>query len=254
MHDTAALITTTRTAAPSGRAADLVAGAKAMTPWLIGVVPFGLVIGVSAARADIPTVAGWLTGPLMFGGSAQVAVIDLLDHGASTFVVLAAVVAINLRLVLYSATMAPHWEGTPVWWRALGAYLLVDPSVAVGVDGYERHPDRQRGHLHYLGGGIVLWVAWLAAIGVGATAGARLPAGLRLEFVIPLFLAGAVADRLDTRAARWAAGIAVLVAVIAVRAPLHVGPMVAITAGTVAGLRSESRAESRAQRTEESAP
>ena len=104
MHDTAALITTTRTAAPSGRAADLVAGAKAMTPWLIGVVPFGLVIGVSAARADIPTFAGWLTGPLMFGGSAQVAVIDLLDHGASTFVVLAAVVAINLRLVLYSAT------------------------------------------------------------------------------------------------------------------------------------------------------
>ena len=50
-----------------------------MLPWLTGIVPFGLVIGVRAAQADIPTLAGWLTGPLLFGGSAQLAVIDLLD-------------------------------------------------------------------------------------------------------------------------------------------------------------------------------
>ena len=241
MHDTATLVT----AATRSRSADLVAGAKAMTPWLIGVVPFGLVIGVSSARADIPTLAGWLTGPLLFGGSAQVAVIDLLDDGASTFVILAAVVAINLRLVLYSATMATHWEGTPRWWRALAAYLLVDPSVAVGVEGYERHADRRRAHLHYLGGGILLWVAWLSAIAVGATAGARLPAGLRLEFVIPLFLAGEVSGRLSTRAARWAAGTAVLAAVIALRAPLHLGPMIAIAAGIAAGLLAESHMKGR---------
>ena len=42
-----------------------------MLPWLTGIVPFGLVIGVSAARADIPTLAGWLTGPLLFGGARR---------------------------------------------------------------------------------------------------------------------------------------------------------------------------------------
>ena len=50
---------------------DIAAGARAMAPWLAGVVPFGLVIGVSAAQADIPTLAGWLTGPLIYAGSAQ---------------------------------------------------------------------------------------------------------------------------------------------------------------------------------------
>lgn len=36
---------------------DVAAGARALVPWLAwlaGIVPFGLVIGVSAARAEVP--------------------------------------------------------------------------------------------------------------------------------------------------------------------------------------------------------
>ncbi len=229
--------------ATSSRRHDLVAGAKAMLPWLTGIVPFGLVVGVSAARADIPTFAGWLAGPLLFAGSAQIAVIDLLDAGAAPIVVIGAALAINLRLVLYSATMARHWRGMPRWWQGLAAAVLVDASVAVGVDGYERAADRRRGHLHYLGGAGVLWVAWLTAIAVGATAGARLPAGLHLELVIPLFLAGEVVARLRTRAAAHAAATAACVGALSVCVPLHLGPMLAVSAGIAAGLRADRRSD-----------
>jgi predicted branched-subunit amino acid permease len=82
-------------------------------------------------------------------------------------------------------------------------------------------------------------VAWVVAIAVGATAGARLPAALHLEFVIPLFLAGEVVSRVTTRAARHAVVAAVLVALVATRAPLHLGPVLAIAAGTAAGLRAQ---------------
>ena len=51
----------------------------------------------------------------------------------------------------------------------------------------------------------MLWIAWVTAIAVGATAGARLPGALHLELVIPLFLAGEVIVRLTTRAATYAA-------------------------------------------------
>ena len=123
---------------------DLAAGARAMAPWLLGIVPFGLVIGLSAAQADIPTLAGWLTGPLIYAGSAQVATIQMLDAGAAPIVVVVAALVINIRLLLYSATMAPYWRGTPWWWRLLAAYLLIDPSLAVGLDGYERLTDQRR--------------------------------------------------------------------------------------------------------------
>jgi predicted branched-subunit amino acid permease len=216
--------------------ADVLAGARAMSPWLLGIVPYGLVIGVSAARADIPTFAGWLTGPLIYTGSAQVAVIELLDARAAPLVVVAAVLALNLRFVLYSASMAPHWRDTPRWWRALAAYLLVDPSFAVGVAGYERSADPRRGHRHYLGGAALLWVAWLTAIAGGAVAGARLPTELHLELVVPLFLVGEVASRLTGRAVIHAVGATVAVALLAMSAPLHLGPMLAMAAGLAVGL------------------
>jgi predicted branched-subunit amino acid permease len=243
MVATTSTATTTSTAAGGHRAAraphrDVLAGARAMAPWLVGIVPFGIAIGVSASRTDLPILAGWLTGALIYGGSAQVAVIDLLGAGAAPVVVVAAALAINARLVLYSATMAPRWRATPRSWRALAAYLLVEPSLAVGIDGYDRTADPERGHRHYLGGAVLLWVAWLLAIAVGATAGTRLPVGLQLEFVVPLFLAGEVASRLTSRPVRHAAAVAAVVAVAALPAPLHVGPLVAIAAGSVAGVRT----------------
>ena len=231
----------TAVATPAGagsRVRDLIGGARAMVPWLMGVAPYGLVIGVSASRADMSTFAGWLTGLFIYSGSAQVASIELLDAGAAPLVVVGAVLAVNLRLVLYSAAMAPHWQGTPRWWRALAAYLLVDPSLAVGVDGYEGAAGSRRGHRHYIGGAVALWITWLVAISVGVTLGARLPSSLRLEFVIPLFLVGEVVPRLTDRSSRRAVTVAVAVSLLAMAAPLRLGPILAMGAGIAVGLHT----------------
>jgi len=214
---------------------DFVAGMRAMVPWLIGVAPFGLVIGVSAAQADFPTLAGWLTGPLIYAGSAQVATIQMLDAGAAPYAVIVTALVINVRLVLYSGAMATYWRGTPLWWRLLGGYLLIDPSFAVGVERYGRESDRRRGHAHYLGGAVVLWVTWLAVIAVGATAGARLPDGLRLEFLIPLFLIGEIVPKLRQVATRRAVLVAAAVAVACLSVPMHLGIAIGIVAGIAAG-------------------
>ena len=109
------------------------------------------------------------------------------------------------------------------------------PLAAVGAEGYRRFPERGRAHAFYLGGGAVLWVGWLAAIVVGAVAGAQLPAWLHLEFVIPLYLIGEIVPKLSSPAARRAVVTAVLVALVALAAPLHLGVAIAIVAGLVAG-------------------
>src|SRR5262249_54426010 len=104
---------------------DVATGARAMVPWLAGIISFGLVIGVSATDADVPTLAGWLTGPLIYAGRAQVATIGMLDPGAAPMAVVAVALAINVRLIFYPAAMARHWRGTPWWWRLAASYLLV---------------------------------------------------------------------------------------------------------------------------------
>jgi predicted branched-subunit amino acid permease len=215
---------------------DYLAGVRAMTPWLTGIVPFGLVIGVSAARADIPAMAGWATGPLIYGGSAQLAVIEMLDAGAVPAVIVVTALVINLRLILYSGAIAAQWRGTPLWWRATAAYLLVDPSFVVGLNGYQRHSDPAAGHRHYFGGAVLLWVAWLAAIGTGVTLGAQLPAGLRLEMIVPLYLLGEAVHKIGDAASRAAVVTAAAVAAAALAVPLHLGVLLAIVSGLSAAV------------------
>jgi predicted branched-subunit amino acid permease len=214
---------------------DVVAGARAMLPWLAGVAPFGLVIGLSASQTHLPPGAGWLTAPVMYGGSAQIAAIQLLDAGAAPVAVIVTVLVINLRLALYSAAMAKYWRGTPLWWRLLGGYLLVDPSFAVGIAGYADEPDRRRGHAHYLGGAVVLWIGWLAAVAIGARAGASVPSGLHLEMLVPLFIIGELLPKLRQKPPRWAMAVSSVVALLCLSVPLHLGIAVGIVAGMTAG-------------------
>jgi predicted branched-subunit amino acid permease len=165
-----------------------------------------------------------------------VATISMLDAGAAPVVIVVAALVINIRLILYSANMARHWRGTSLRWRFLAAYLLVDPSFAVGLDGYGRPIDRRRAHARYLGGAVLLWASWLAAIGIGATVGAGLPTWLHLEFVIPLYLVGETVPKLADPVRRRTILTAAAVAILALSAPLHLGLALAIAAGITAGL------------------
>jgi predicted branched-subunit amino acid permease len=227
-------------------AADALAGARAMLPWLAAVTPFGLVIGVSAGQASISNLAGWLTAAAIYGGSAQVAAIQLLDAGAAALTVLVTVLTINLRLVLYSAALSRYWKGTPLWWRLLAGYLLIDPSFVVGMGRYSGargepaaaravDADLRPAHAYYSGAAALLWVGWLAAVAVGTIGGAAVPAGWHLELLVPLYLVGQIVPQLRRRPSRRTVLVSGCVAAACVAAPLHLGIAVAIACGLVAG-------------------
>lgn len=226
--------------APALRCAFL-GGCRAMVPWLAGVVPFGLTVGVTVAGSSIDPLAGWLTGPLIYAGSSQLLAIDLLDGGAAPIVVIGTVLAVNLRLVAYSGAMAPRWHGTSRTFRALAAYLLIDPSYAVGDEGYRRHADRRAGHAHYLGCGTFLWVAWVSSITVGISVGSAVPDATLLTLVVPLYLIAEIVRSADTRPAVVAAVVGATVGVVGHSLPFHAGAVVAIAAGVAAAVLVDRR-------------
>jgi predicted branched-subunit amino acid permease len=207
-------------------------GAAAMGPWLVGIVPFGLTIGMTIGAGPVAPSVGLATGVTIYSGSAQLAAIDLLGQGAAPVVVIAAVLAINARLVFYSGSMAAHWRGTSRRFRALASYLLVDPSYAVGKAGYLE--PGARGHAFYLGAAGALWVAWQGALVTGLVVGESVPAGLRLDYAVPLFLVAEVAHRARTRPAITAGIVGGATAVVGTSLPLHSGPLAGIVAGLAA--------------------
>lgn len=223
------------------------AGARAMVPMLVGIVPYGVVVGVTVAESDVSKAAGWATGWTVYSGSAQLAVLELLNSGAAPVVAIAAVLAVNARLLLYGSAMAPHWRSTSRTWRALASYLLVDPSFAVGTEGYT-NPRVVAPHAFYLGGAVALWLSWQIAIVVGITAGGVVPPGLQLQFAVPLFLVATVVKAArESHAARVVAVVAAVVAVVGTSLPVQTGLLAAIVVGIGAGIVSESRGSARVQ-------
>jgi predicted branched-subunit amino acid permease len=67
-------------------------------PIVLGMAPFGLLIGVTIGHTGVGTVLGLGSAAVFFGGSGHLAALTLLAAGAGPLAVLAGVVVVNARL------------------------------------------------------------------------------------------------------------------------------------------------------------
>ena len=216
-------------------ARPLLRGARDTLPLLPGVVPFGLIYGATALAAHVPI---WLTqamSAIIFAGSAQFAVVLLVSSGASALVLVLTAATLNLRHLLYSASLGPTLREAPRGWRLLLAYLLVDEVYGVVVGRMLTLPMRER--LRYmLGSGLTLWVSWQLSTLGGILIGARIPASWSLDFAATLTFIALLVPLLHDRAHIGAALAAGLVAALALGAPLKLELGLGALTGIVVGL------------------
>jgi len=212
------------------------AGALAGAPLMVGVVPWGVVAGVAMVGAGLTQGQAVAMSLLVFAGSAQLAVLPLLIAKAPLWVMYATALAVNLRYVIYSAVLAPHFEHLSRPWRALLSYVMVDGMFAVFVAKYRPEEGRAHKHWFFLGGSLVMWTGWQAASMVGIFAGALIPQSWSLEFAATLALIAVLVPLLHDRAVVCAALAAGGVALAASKWPLNLGLLAAIAVGVVVGL------------------
>ena len=117
------------------------AGARAVAPMLVGVVPFGLVAGASPAEEGLGAGAAIGFSTIVFAGASQLAAIDVLGDGGSALVAAVAAWTINLRMLLYSASLAPHLAAESLRTRLGVAYLLTDQAYAVSITRWDGTDD-----------------------------------------------------------------------------------------------------------------
>lgn len=175
-------------------------------------------------------------GVIVFAGSAQLAVLPLLIAKAPLWVMYATGLAVNLRYVIYSAVLAPHFERLSWAWRALLSYITVDQTFAMLVA--KHSPDDSAGgkHWFFLGGSLVMWSAWQISSLIGIFAGALIPQEWSLEFAATLSLIAILMPLLFDRALVCAALAAGGVSLATATWPFNTGLLAAIAAGVAAGL------------------
>jgi 4-azaleucine resistance transporter AzlC len=231
------------------------AGIRAELPILLGVIPFGIIYGALALEAGLSTSAAMAMSSIIFAGSAQFISVQLFKDQAAWFVILATVFVVNLRHMLYSASIQPHIAHLPQRWKWFLAYLLTDEAYAVAIMKYNDTSEATHKHWYFLGAGLALWTTWQLStlLGILLRAQARLDPRLGLDFAIAVTFIALVVPALKDRAITAAALVAGTISVIAVslagyipdptiaRSASSISLIVATFVGIIVGMIVEGR-------------
>ncbi len=206
---------------------------------LVGTVPFGLVTGVAAIAAGLTPLQGVAISVLAFSGIAQLVAMQLIAVGSPLALTVAAATVVSLRLLMYSAALAPHLAHLDRRWRLLLAYLMTDQSFASTVRRYGEPGDRAHKHWHFLGSCSMLWFTWQAAVVAGVIAGSGVPSSWSLDFVVVLTFVALMVPVVKTRADLAAAAVAAVVAMSTLGLPYRLSLIAGSIAGIAVGLAIE---------------
>ena len=210
-------------------------GVRALLPMHLGVAPFGVIYGVIALQSGIPPLAAILMSSIVFAGSAQFLLAQLVGAGAPALLSVGAVGLLNLRHALYSASVAPVLAHLPQRWKVLLAYLLTDEAYAAAIPYLLVHPRPVNAHWILFGSGFALWFGWQLATIAGVLLGAQLPSDLGLDFALPLTFIAIVVPMLTDHARIWAALAAGVCALVLAALPWKLGLFAAALTGIAVG-------------------
>jgi 4-azaleucine resistance transporter AzlC len=219
---------------------QFLSGVRAEIPILLGVIPFGIIYGVLAVKV-LPVSAAQAMSAIIFAGSAQFIAVQLFTEKATSFVIIATVFIVNLRHMLYSASLAPYLTHLPTRWKVVLSYLLTDEAYAIVITKYTDETPLTTKHWFFLGAGLALWITWQTSTAVGIFLGnqAQVDSRLGLDFAIAVTFIAIVVPSLKDRAVTAAALTGGVVAVVAAGLPYNLGIMVAAFAGIAAGILVE---------------
>jgi 4-azaleucine resistance transporter AzlC len=204
---------------------------------MLGVVPFGLITGISAIDAGFDAVQTVAMSVLVFAGASQLALIELVGNDAPVAIAVVTAAVVNLRYLMYSASIAPYFRDFARRWKWFSAYVLTDQSYAVAVVEFrDRDPSAARRRWYYLGGAVALWAVWIVSTAVGVLVGGSVPPGLSLEFAVPLTFLALLVPAMKERVSGLVGVVAGGVAIPAAALPLDLGLVTAALVGLTVGV------------------
>jgi 4-azaleucine resistance transporter AzlC len=160
---------------------DVWTGAREISPLAVGAATYGLAFGLLAAQAGFGTLQVGVMGAVVFAGGSQIVAAQQLVAGAGAVV---AGLALNLRLLLVTASIRDTYAGRPWWQIALGAHVTTDENWALMLA--QRAKGRDVGYWYLVGGGICLVLVWCLATVTGVVFARAIPEpkALGMDFAV----------------------------------------------------------------------
>lgn len=206
-------------------------GLRVGAPTWFGVAAWGLVVGIAMIKAGLTLAQAMGMTLLVFAGSAQLASLPLIAAHAPAWVIFATALVVNLRFLIFSAILAPHFSHLHWRTRAWLGFLTGDISVGLFM---QRYPEfgQEKGKYAYLKALVFPnWLAWQAGSIIGILLGSQVPTSWGLGFAGTLAILCIMLPLIVNRAAFVGVVVAGVCALVTVNLPYKLGLLLAVVLG-----------------------
>ena len=165
---------------------SLVAGVRDLAGAFIAVVAFGIGFGAAAVAAGMTPATAIAMSAVVFAGASQYAALDLWTAPLPLLGLALMTLAVNARHLVFGATLRTYLAQHRSLPRYAALALLSDANWAATQQAAARG---ERGLGYFVGGGLLLWVAWMIGTAIGALAGDAVgdPQRFGLDTIMPAF-------------------------------------------------------------------
>lgn len=209
-------------------------GFAATLPLQVATLPFAIVFGVLAVEAglDFAQTMGFVL--IVVAGASSFVAIDLLQEQASALLIIATSATVNLRMMMYSAALMPHWQGAGQGARLAAGYFLNDQTYSVSVHAYQADemPALSDRIAYFFGSGCCCIPVWTGMVLLGVFLGEQIPTGWGGEMAVPALFLALSAPMVRTPAHM----IAMAVAMAAATALTPLGQGLSVIGGALVGI------------------
>jgi len=217
-------------------------GAKAIFPLEVGAIPFGIIFGALAVTSGLSPAGTMSMSLFVFAGASQFIAAGLIASGTGIFLIIATTFIVNLRHVLYSATLAPYVKNLPQKWLIPLGFWLTDEAFVVTIQRYQEKDTSPHKHWFFFGAAIFMYINWAAFTFVGIKAGQSIkdPASWGLDFAMIVTFIGMLIPMIKSKSIILAVVSAAVSSVLFNNLPYQMGLFLAAIIGITAGVIGQS--------------
>ena len=201
-------------------------GALDTFPLIVAATPFAIIYGALALNNGLSFVATLSMSIFVFAGASQFVAVTLVGAGAPLPIIIATVLVVNLRHILYSIRFMPNIKKLPKWQRIPMAFWMTDESFSVAsrfID--QKNPSDRQWQRYYWGSAIAMYLNWIFFSYIGMLLGQHIPGVTEWGLDIAMILAfiAIVVPLLKTNSHICCALVAMASSVITLHWPYQIG-------------------------------
>jgi predicted branched-subunit amino acid permease len=214
-------------------------GASAFGPTIPGIFSWGLVTGIAMSKSVLTVPQAISMSLLLYAGSAQLAVLPLMAAGLPIWTSLLTALLVNMRFIITSAGLQPHFAYLPFRQRTLLSSFNGDVTFVLFMARYSE-PGYEPGKQGYFWGiSVTNYITWQVASIVGILLASAFPDEWGLGLAGTLALIPVMMSTLNSRSSVLAVGVAAVISLLLLDLPYRLSLVAAVIGAVAMGMASD---------------